>query len=670
MTPKDFIAKIYSESRDRILSETPLPDFKEKHLFVARMRIVLFVFTWVMFFIFYPEIWSFAPLPPLVFNIGFFCTALCYWQILRDQDVFQMVLVEMFSDVVSQTTILYVLGLDSTAAFLFYGLYVAGSGSLFGFYAGVGAAAACFACYAALFALVGTGLIPAFHYPAQFAGLANAQGWRHAFNFFMLPVALGFVVYGLRIMSHFSGRRQRALERRHVQLTALNNIGAMIRKALNINAVIDQVLKAVTKGLRFEVCVLALVDKEREKLKFYVAEENYYARKIQEILGVRFADLELPLFAARNAAVSAIDRKRVVIRNSFMELTHDLTPQLNVNKCLVMQAQLGFKKFVMTPLIAEGKGIGVIIGASTSDYIEDTVIDTLDNFANQAALAIESAQLFGEIEERNRELIRANQVKSEFLAIMSHELRTPLIAVIGYSEILIDRIMGDLNGDQMNSVKEVLRNAQNLLELINSILDLAKIEAGKMELNVDCFSLTGLAHDVHKTVIPLLAKKNHRFSVRVPHEKMPELVGDSVKVRQILINLIGNAIKFTEADGQIEVFMEYHPRAGDILARDFPHEERVPELADRQAFTIEVKDSGIGIRPEDVHKIFDVFSQVDVSYTRTHEGTGLGLALTKQLVLLHGGLITVASEYGKGTRFKILLPQGGLPAEIATAKRA
>lgn len=656
MSLKSSIPSFLGQISERILSETPLTDFKEKHLFVARMRIFLFLFTWLMFFVFYPEIWLFSPYVPLIISVGFFFTAICYWNILKENNVFLMVMIEALADVLSQTAVVYLFGLDSPMAFLIYALYVAGAGSLFGYLAGLSTSLACIVCYAGLYLLIKSGVIPPFAYPENRAGLINVAGDKNILNVLFLPLVLGFVLYGLKIMHYFSRLKTRALERRHIQLTALNNIGATIRKALNTSDVIDQVLKGVTKGLRFEVCILALVDENREKLRFYVAEENYYARKMQEILGLNFSDLQLPIFASQNAIVSAIDRKRVVIRNNFIELTHHLQPALHPHKCALMQAQLGFKKFVMTPLIAEQKGSGVIIGASTNDYIEDTVIDTLDNFANQAALAIESAQLFEALERKNRELTRANQVKSEFLAIMSHELRTPLIAVIGYSEILMDKIMGELNTDQLNSVREVLRNAKNLLDLINSVLDLAKIESGKMELNLESFDLTDLVHEVHSTLKPLLAKKSQVFSVKL-RKKLPHFLGDSVKMRQILINLIGNAIKFTHSEGQIEVVLDYYDKAKEIVPVEFSNETGPLAVLEKPAFYLSVKDDGIGIRPENMQKIFDVFSQVDTSYARQHEGTGLGLALTKELVLLHSGLITVGSEFGKGSQFKILLPQ-------------
>lgn len=643
--------------REKILSESPLPAFKEKHLFVARMRILLFIFTWLMFFVFYPEIWSIAPAAPIMFNLGFFTTSICYWNLLHEKYVFPMFMLEAVADVFSQTAIIYIFGLDSAVPYLFYGFYVVGAGSLFGFFPGLVAAIASFISFAFLYFCIKTGVIAEFVYPSNRAGLIHLEGYEDLFNLLFVPFALGFVVYGLKITHHFNQLKQKALERRHIQLTALNNIGSTIRRALNTKDVIQQVLSGVTKGLRFEVCLLALVDEKNNCLRFHVAGESFYARKMQEILGTPFQELELPLNSQKNAITSSIHRKRVVIRNYFIELTHDLTPHLNEYKCTLMQNHLGFKKFVMTPLIAEQKGIGVLIGASTNDYIEDTVIDTLDHFANQAALAIESAQLFETLEKSNIELTRANQVKSDFLAIMSHELRTPLIAVIGYSEILIDKIMGELNQDQMNSVREILRNAKNLLELINSVLDLAKIDSGKMELSLERFDLKEVVDDVQKTMVPLLAKKNQKFELKVLNEKLPLMVGDLIKIRQILINLIGNAIKFTETHGVITVSLGYFSQPETVLKKEFQKENTVNDLLETPAFYIAVRDSGIGIEPKNMRKIFDAFSQVDSSYTRTHEGTGLGLALTKQLVLLHSGMITVSSQQGKGSEFKILLPQ-------------
>lgn len=640
----------------RFLGDNTLFDFRQKHLFIARLRIFIFIAAWVMFFVFYPAIWLHSPFAVIIFNLGFFITTACYWFVLKDKPMLPIVLVEFISDIISQTAIIYIFGFKGAAPFVVYGLYVAGAGSLIGSFAAFTAAFFCVAIYSLTFMVIGLGGIPEFYYPPHAGDLIYNETLQFYFTLIFLPFILGFTAYSLHIMNYFFYLKKKALERRHIQLTALNNIGSTIRRALNTQNVIHQVLRGVTTGLRFEVCLLALLDDSRSHFRFYVSEENYYARKIQELLGIRFQDLVLPMTEDKNAINVSIKRNRVVIRNKFIELIPGFFPKIDPNKVKHMQFQLGFRKFVMTPMEVEQKGMGVIIGVSTSEFIDDTVIDTLDNFANQAALAIESAQLFEALNNKNYELIRANKVKSDFLAVMSHELRTPLNAVIGFSEILMDEMIGNLNDEQKKSVKEILSNAKNLLELINNILDLAKLEAGKMELNIETFDFTDMLNDVHNAIEPLIDKKKQNFVLKVEQD-LPLLHADPMKIRQILLNLLSNAIKFTDTEGRIEVFLDYFEKAEDIISAEFAEQNFPVKIRENPAFYLVVKDNGVGIDKKQINKIFEDFSQVDTSFTRTHQGTGLGLALTKQLILLHSGTISVKSEQGQGSEFRILLPQ-------------
>ena len=342
----------------------------------------------------------------------------------------------------------------------------------------------------------------------------------------------------------------------------------------------------------------------------------------------------------------------MIIRNEMVELTIGLVPPIDQERTKKVQKQIGFKKFVVTPLVAERKVVGALIGASRKAYVEESVIDTLDNFANQAALALESAQLFEELQQKNKQLEEANKIKSDFLAIMSHELRTPLTAIIGYSEILLDNVLGELRIEQKDSLSEVLKNAENLLQLINSILDLAKVEAGKMELNLESFPIGEVITEVYQTVTPLVGRKKQELSIVIP-EGLPSLEADPRKLRQILLNLVGNAIKFTPDRGKIEVKVDYS-KDSTFWLEEFSYKPEAYE--NRGLFKITVADNGIGIKEEHLSSIFDIFQQVDSTFTRRYQGTGLGLALTKQLVELHQGVIAVESKVGQGSLFKFLLP--------------
>lgn len=648
-----------------LLDEMKLPDFKGRHLFIAKLRLIIFILCWFLFIVFYPEIWRSIPFVPLVFNIGFLLTAICYWNILHEKYVLSMIALEILADIISQTSIIYMLGADRPVVFLFYGLYVIASGSFFGYIMALLAATTALISYCVLLLILEAGLIDVYSYPVTSSPLLDTPGFGFVFNLVCLPVALGVLVYGAKIAHYFSKIKERALETRNVQLLALNRIGSTIRRAMNPQMVIDQVLKGVIQGLGFDVCFLALMSKREEKVLFYVPEGNPFTAKIEEILGYSMATVHLPLSATENSAYQSILKNRVIIRNEMSELTKGLVPTISNERAQQIQKMTDFKKFVITPLVAERRVVGALIGASRKAYVEDSVVDTLDNFANQAALAIESAQLIEELQQKNVELEQANKIKSDFLAIMSHELRTPLTAIIGFSEILLENVLGELNREQKDSLEEVLKNAENLLQLINSILDLAKVEAGKMDLSCEQFAIADVVKEVQQTVSPLIAKKALSMVLSVADD-LPLLTADPRKLRQILLNLVSNAIKFTPERGRIQIAVDYFKKS-DFLAGEF--NLRSQPFEGQGIFKISVRDTGIGIKAEHLANIFDIFQQVDSTFTRKYQGTGLGLALTKQLVELHGGHITVASEFGRGSDFKFILPEKGPVADQVPARQ-
>lgn len=638
--------------RQALLQEMKLPDFRGRHLFIAKLRLIIFILCWMMFVVFYPKIWVLSPYVPLIFNVGFLITSLCYLNIIREKYVIFMGVVEVLADVISQTSILYLIGPDTAVAFGFYGLYVIGAGSFFGYLVSLLSATAALVSYCGLLFLMNTGIVTPLSYQTGTSYLFRIEGFGYIFNLVFLPVALGVVVYASKIAHYFSKIKERALETRNVQLLALNRIGSTIRRALNLQSVIDQVLKGVIQGLGFDVCFLALLSKEEKVINFYVPQGNALTEKIEEMWGRKLSDLHLPLKSTSNSAYQSILKNRVIIRNEMVELTIGLVPSIDEEKTKKIQKEIGFKKFVITPLVAERKVVGALIGASRKAYVEESVIDTLDNFANQAALALESAQLFEELQQKNKQLEEANKIKSDFLAIMSHELRTPLTAIIGYSEILLDNVLGELKTEQKDSLDEVLKNAENLLQLINSILDLAKVEAGKMELNLESFPVGEVITEVYQTVTPLVSRKKQELSIIIP-EGLPPLEADPRKLRQILLNLVGNAIKFTPDRGKIEVKVDYS-KDPTFWLEEFSYKPEAYE--NRGLFKVTVADNGIGIKEEHLGSIFDIFQQVDSTFTRKYQGTGLGLALTKQLVELHQGVIAVESKVGQGSLFKFLFP--------------
>jgi len=257
-----------------------------------------------------------------------------------------------------------------------------------------------------------------------------------------------------------------------------------------------------------------------------------------------------------------------------------------------------------------------------------------------------------EAEEARLQAEAANKAKSDFLANMSHELRTPLNAVLGFSEVLQDELFGKLNEKQHEYIKNIYSSGNHLLSLINDILDLAKVEAGALELDVSGFSLK----ETLDSSMTMLKEKAMKHSISLTLDVRPDadisIEADERKFKQIMFNLISNAVKFTQDGGDV------HVSARKVTPPFLPLDKgRVGGvMPDGDFIEISVVDTGIGIRPEDIPKLFKEFTQLEFAYAKNYEGTGLGLALTKRLVELHGGKIWIESEYGKGSRFIFVIP--------------
>jgi signal transduction histidine kinase len=256
-------------------------------------------------------------------------------------------------------------------------------------------------------------------------------------------------------------------------------------------------------------------------------------------------------------------------------------------------------------------------------------------------LVVERTQFIEQLEEDKIELKELDKLKSTFLANVSHELRTPMNTIIGYTELLIDRVDGPVNEEQEKSLKKVATNAKHLLRLINDVLDISKMESGEVELEIKELDLKWLIDAVTPTFEPLIKQKGLTLAINID-EGLPFIYGDEERIKQILINLLSNAIKFTHRGG---ITISAKPSERGIKSGE------PPIFAE-----ICVEDTGIGIKEDDLGRIFDKFVQVDPSTVRQYEGTGLGLSIVKGLVSLHKGMIWVTSTYGKGSRFCFILP--------------
>ena len=327
--------------------------------------------------------------------------------------------------------------------------------------------------------------------------------------------------------------------------------------------------------------------------------------------------------AGRAAAL----RAPVQVADVLAEQTYD------VGRIQSLFRRHGYRALLGVPLLFEQRILGVlVIWRREAKAFAQEVVNLLQTFANQSALAVENARLFREIEHKSRQLEVASQHKSEFLANMSHELRTPLNAIIGFSEVLSERMFGELNEKQEEYSKDIHASGQHLLSLINDILDLSKIEAGRMELELSDFHLPTALDSALTLVRERAGRRGIALQMNVDG-RLGQIQADERKVRQVVLNLLSNAIKFTPEGGRIEVSAT--PKDGLI--------------------EVSVSDTGVGIAPEDQEAVFEEFRQVGTADKKV-EGTGLGLTLCRKFVELHGGRIWVKSQVGAGSTFTFTIP--------------
>jgi signal transduction histidine kinase len=403
------------------------------------------------------------------------------------------------------------------------------------------------------------------------------------------------------------------------QLTALGEVSRAVSSTLDIEAVLDTIVSRASELAGDAGCAIYEYDESSERFELRAA--HHYDREFVEALRAS------PLRRGEGLMGRAAEMHEPV---QIPDIMRPGAYESSVRNTLI---QFGYRALLSVPLLREEQIIGSLsFNRKTPGEFSAEVVDVLKTFATQSALAIQNARLFREIEEKSRQLEVASQHKSEFLANMSHELRTPLNAIIGFSEVLTDRMFGELNEKQEEYLKDIYASGTHLLSLINDILDLSKIEAGRMELELSEFDLP-TALDNAVTLVRERAARHGISLHKSFDERLGQIHADERKVRQVVLNLLSNAIKFTPEGGRIEVLAA--PKDGSV--------------------EISVSDTGVGIAPEDQETVFEEFRQVGTAAKKI-EGTGLGLTLCRKFVELHGGRIWVKSELGVGSTFTFTIP--------------
>ncbi len=437
----------------------------------------------------------------------------------------------------------------------------------------------------------------------------------------------------------------REQQRRADQLRAVSEIGRRIGSILSVDELLPFITRLLQQTFDYYLVSILLVDQDKPRELVLRAIHGWNPTPLNSTPGPRIA-------------IDGADRGLLGVVTLSGEPA--IVPDVSKDDRFVDYGEKGVVKSEMVVPIKRGaQVIGVIDLASTLlNGFDEIDLATMQALAEQVTIALENARLYTEVNRvvvqltnANMELAEATRHKSEFLANMSHELRTPLNAIIGFSEVLQDMVFGELNDKQQRYVNNILTSGRHLLTLVNDVLDLAKVEAGRMELFPEEFAPDEAITDVEAIVTVSAAKKS--LSIQNQFKaNLPIIQADKSKYKQILYNLLSNAVKFTPEKGKITVGNYLHRESGqDYIA-------------------IWVKDTGIGIRREDSIQIFEEFKQVDSSYARQHQGTGLGLALSKRLVELHEGRIWVDSEPGVGSLFTFILPVEAVASQPAIASPA
>jgi signal transduction histidine kinase len=420
------------------------------------------------------------------------------------------------------------------------------------------------------------------------------------------------------------------LENALAEISDIENIAMAVNVTLELDDVITAMRKALQRVFNFDNISVFLLDKNSHSLAVHrVAGIELDPEKHGSVL-----QNGLSLTDKTNIFVATLLRRKTLL---IPEITEEQYPEMSASDRTLLDIN-PVRSILVCPLEIEDKSIGVVSFGRLQEtmHLDPEEIDRIQRYVTPLATVIRNARLFDESRDARAEAVHSSQAKSQFLANMSHELRTPLNAIIGYCEMIIEDVEDDGHEQYLDDLQKIHKSGLFLLELIGSVLDLTKIEAGELEVSLSYFNVDELIDDVISTSLPLMKNNDNKLLVS-DHGLLGQMHSDVTKVRQVLLNLLSNSAKFTER-GNVQLRASRESRSG----------------IDWLSFS--VTDNGIGMSPEQLDRAFEAFTQADESTSRKHGGTGLGLTITREFCELLGGEIKVKSEQGNGSVFTVTLP--------------
>ncbi|MDI6696856.1 MAG: GAF domain-containing protein [Anaerolineales bacterium] len=449
----------------------------------------------------------------------------------------------------------------------------------------------------------------------------------------------GFPEHEVRRLSSLAGQAAVAVEslrlldetrQRNEELNTLNQVISAVSRTLDLDSVLGEILERVLEAIEFSSGLISIADPDTQELVLAVHRDlppEMVEALTQRGLGGTVCDLVY----RRGETIYAPD-----VFDPPQELKQRFADETVLEAALRGPQGMGFRSYLGAPLVSKGVRLGTVCAFNVEErLVSPSRLALVEAIGQQVGVAIENARAYKLTQKAMEEIREADRLKTQFLANMSHELRTPLNSIIGFSKVILKGIDGPITEQQTQDLTAIYNSGQHLLGLINDVLDLSRIEAGKMDLTFEeNVNLGEIIRSVMSTTIGLVKDKPIQLHTRIAPDLPPVRI-DSMKIRQVLINLLSNAAKFTE-EGSITVEAETSPQGDEVIVR--------------------VIDTGPGIAAEDQTKLFQPFSQVDGSLTRKTGGSGLGLSICHHLIRMHGGRIDLHSELGKGSTFFFTLP--------------